>query len=426
MSWLGNRRRVELAIFLLALAVRLAWVGTIESTYRDLIGPDARSYDDLAIKLLEGKGLRKWDYQGLYNDPNRALIVTSFRPPLLPIVLAGVYGVAGHHFWVARVAMALLSAATCVVVSRVARRVFGAEVAAVAGALLAVYPKAVYYSGMVVTENLYLFLVAMLVALLLAAGEAERGAWRWPLAGAVMGLATLCRSALLGFPVFAALWVWVVRPRKRRAVGEVALLALGFVVAMGPWWVRNAALHGRFVPATTEGGLTFWVTNREGADGSGHVDYSSVRGKFEDLSEAEIDREFYRLGRAQVRAHPGAFVRLAAGKFVRFWRLWPHASEPSVGLAAAIMAGVSFTPVLLLAAWGALLSVRQWRPLLLIYLLIAYYTLLHMVYMAITRYRLPLEPFLIVLASHALVAVVKRRRSVPAEPVPGTVGPEAS
>jgi len=67
--------------------------------------------------------------------------------------------------------------------------------------------------------------------------------------------------------------------------------------------------------------------------------------------------------------------------------------------------------VLLLAAWGAVASRRRWRELLLLYLLFGYYTALHMVLMAITRYRLPLEPFLIVLAAHGLVELWKRRAS---------------
>ena len=405
--------RVELGIFLLALALRLAWVGYVQHRGGELFGPDAKSYDTLAVSLLEGKGLQKWDYEGLFSDPKQSLIVYSFRPPFLPIVLAGVYGVAGHHFWVARVVMALLSAATCVVVARIARRLFGGRAGVVAGLLMAVYPKLIYYSGDIVTETVYIFLLALAVAMLFAAGEAAHGPWRWPVAGALMGLATLTRSALLAFLPFAALWVLIVRRQKARAVGEAALLALGFLAAMAPWWVRNAAVHASFVPATTEGGLTFWVTNWEQADGGGHVDHTSQRGKFDRLSEVEIDRKFYRLGWAYVRGHPGHFLRLAATKFVRFWRLWPHASEPSVGVAAALVAGLTFAPVLLLAIWGALLSRRQWRPLLLLYLLIGYYTALHMVFMAITRYRLPLEPFLIILAAHGLVSLCERGGPAP-------------
>jgi len=407
-NWLNRDRRVDLAIFIVALALRLAWVGYVEHRGGDLFGPDAPSYDTLAMNLLAGKGLQKEDYTGLFSDPNQSITVQSFRPPLLPVVLAGIYGVAGHHFWVARLVMALLSAATCVVVCRLARRLLDSTTGGVAGLLMAIYPKFVYYSAALITETLYTFLLAAAVAGLLAAHRAERGWWRWVVSGIVLGLCTLSRTALLAFPPVVAVWLVATRPRRARAIGEAALLGLGFVAAMAPWWMRNAAVHGRFVAGTTEGGVTFWVTNNEEAEGGGHVDFRSAAGGFEGLNELEIDREFYRRGLAYIRAHPGHLIRLAGEKFVRFWRLWPHASEPSVGLAVAIVGAVSFTPVLLLGMWGAVVSRRHWRPLLLFYLLLFYCTALHMVFMAVTRHRVPIVPYLIVLAAYGLVELLRR------------------
>jgi len=410
-KWLHSERRVEIAVFALALALRLAWVGWVQHRGGELFGPDALSYDQLAASLLRGEGLQKWDYQGLFSDPRRALVVRSFRPPLLPILLAGIYGLAGHHHLIARVVMALVGAATCVVVARIARGLFGTAAAAVAGLLAAAYPRLIYYAGAIVTETPYTFLLALAVAVLLAAQRSQRALWPWPLGGALLGLATLCRSALLGFVPLAAIWVFLVRGRRARAACEAAVLLAGFALVMAPWWGRNLAVHGRFVVATTEGGYTLWVTNNERADGGGHCFWPDEKTPFDGLSEVQIDRQFFRMGLSYVLGHPGRFVRLALGKFVRFWRLWPHASEPSVGLWPAVVAGATFTPVLLLAVAGAIAARQRWRDLSLVYLLIAYYTGIHMVLMAITRYRLPIEPFLIILASHGLGALWKRQKS---------------
>jgi len=406
--WPAIERRAGLVVFVLALVVRLGWVGVIQLRGGALFGPDALSYDVLATNLLEGEGLWKWDYQGLFLDPHRALAVRSFRPPLLPLVLAGIYGVAGHRWWVGRLAMALASAAACVVVARIARRVFDARVGFITGVVMAFYPKLVYYAGALVTENPYILLLALALWALVAGLEEGRW-WRWLGAGALMGLATLCRSALLAFPPLACLWVVAMRPRWRSVV-EAVLVAVGFVAVMSPWWVRNASVHGRFVPATTEGGLTFWVCNRRGADGGGHVDYTPARGQFEGLTEAEIDKKFYRLGWAEVKAAPWNFVRLLGAKFVRFWRPWPHASEAAVGPWKAALAGATFVPTLVLAVVGAIVGRGRWRVLSLFYLLFAYYTGLHMVFMAVTRYRLPLEPYLIMLAARGAVGLFSRGR----------------
>lgn len=226
----------------------------------------------------------------------------------------------------------------------------------------------------------------------------------------LLGLAALSRSSLLAFPALAMGWVVAARRAKARAIGEAALVAAGFLAVMAPWWARNAAVFGRFVPATTEGGYTLWVTNNERATGGGECFMPSPPGAFDGLSEIEIDRKFQDMGRSYILRHPDHFLRLAGAKFIRFWRVWPHANEPSVGLAAAILAGVTFTPILLLAFWGAALSLSRWRPLLLFGMIFAYYTAVHMVYMSLTRYRLPMEPYLIVLAAWELEDLARRFR----------------
>ncbi|NQT51110.1 hypothetical protein HQ576_03620, partial [bacterium] len=81
-------RRAELGILLLALGLRLGWVGYLEYRGRGLGGPDAPSYDALATSLLTGNGLAKQDYNQLFTDGTPSITVRSFRPPLLPIVLA--------------------------------------------------------------------------------------------------------------------------------------------------------------------------------------------------------------------------------------------------------------------------------------------------------------------------------------------------
>jgi hypothetical protein len=84
-------------------------------------------------------------------------------------------------------------------------------------------------------------------------------------------------------------------------------------------------------------------------------------------------------------------------------------------MTAAVVAGLTFVPVLLLALWGAAVSLSRWRPLLLLAMIVLYFTGLHMVFMAVTRYRLPLEPYVIVLAAWGALDIWGRlRRTTPA------------
>jgi hypothetical protein len=67
--------------------------------------------------------------------------------------------------------------------------------------------------------------------------------WHWVLAGALFGLAWLTRStAVLVIPAIA---VWVIGRRGvRKAVVSGALCAIGTLVVISPWLVRNARVRG--------------------------------------------------------------------------------------------------------------------------------------------------------------------------------------
>jgi hypothetical protein len=103
---------------------------------------------------------------------------------------------------------------------------------------------------------------------------------------------------------------------------------------------------------------------------------------------------------------------LRGAKFVRFWRLWPHTDSYSNPLVIAIYV-LGFVPVLLLslaflARWGVPDFVRV-APLL---AFAAYLTLVDMVFAASIRYRMPIEPFMIVLAATALARFGRRWASL--------------
>jgi len=63
-----------------------------------------------------------------------------------------------------------------------------------------------------------------------------------------------------------------------------------------------------------------------------------------------------------------------------------------------------------IALIGELLWRRTARALLPIYLLIGYFTLVHVVTIASLRYRLPIEPFLIVMAAYPIGRMAEAAR----------------
>ena len=362
------------------------------------------------LRVYHSRGYWMRDFPGLTNENQEGLVVYSFRPCLFPLLLARVYAIFGHHYLPARLLMALVSAATCLLVYVLGRRLFDERIAMVSMLLCAFYPRFIFYSGGLSTETLAIAFVLLTTWLFLRAHEAPERWPRWILAGGVLGLAILCRSMLLTLPAFVLVWLLVVTADRWKAIVGFTIATGTTFAVMSPWIARNRHVHHRLVPATTEGGYTFWVTNNPKATGGGECFWpeEKERARFRGLSEVEIDKELYRLGLEYVRGNPGGFLKLCVAKFCRLWRLWPHVEH--VGWKPALVAGATFTPVLLLGLWGLVVTRERWRSLLLLYLLFVYYTGIHCVFMAVTRYRAPIVPLLMLFAACGLMDLLGRTR----------------
>jgi 4-amino-4-deoxy-L-arabinose transferase-like glycosyltransferase len=301
-------------------------------------------------------------------------------------------------------AHAVLSAVSCVLIFFVGKRLLDRPSGLVGAVLCAFFPSQIWHGVNLMTEPLFIFLLTLLVLLLLRLKDKPSGLGAI-CAGAIAGLGVLSRSVLVGFMPIAAGWLVIALP-KRRWLALVFLL--GFTWAMSPWWVRNWQVFHHFVLTTTDGGHGFLIGNNEKTLTDPRGVYVPERWDFiKDVmpDEVAIQRRFYERGLRFIISHPGTWVRLAFDKLCRFWRLYPHTQF--VETRYALIYGISNFAVFPFIVAGLVLSFfalpAQRKDFLLIGLLFFYMTLIHMVYIAVIRYREPLMPFLLCFAGYALV-----------------------
>jgi predicted membrane-bound mannosyltransferase len=169
-------------VVLTALAVRLLYLGGYRATpfFAD---PQAESLyqDRWASRIAQGD----WLGQEVF-----------FRPPLNAYLLALVNLLTRHSYLAVRVFQAGLGALTCLVVFRIARRLFGAGVGFVAGLLAAFLAGSVFYEAELLGGALVALLCVLALDLLLAAGESSAPPRLYP-AGLVLGLGALAEPLLL-------------------------------------------------------------------------------------------------------------------------------------------------------------------------------------------------------------------------------------
>lgn len=378
---------------------------------------DERGYVALAHSLAEGRGfeLPIADRVDVVDRPVAPR--TSFRAPLLPLVLAP-FAAASGSVPLLRVVCLVIGALGAPLLWLAVRAELPARLSLCVALAYAAWPPSVYLSLRVLSEPLGQALLLASVVVLVVARDRDgaRGLPAW--AGALAGLAVLARPAAL--PV-AALLVLANRGWRRGLVFAAALL-----LVLTPWIARNAALHGRAL-ITTNSGVTLvggncgaaleaaqpgkWVAPDVAYAGRADAPDLSLWG-WSELTEEASDRRFRDDALRFVRRNPGAAVRLSAWKLVRLFDPDPHSSKGDA-LWKRLLGWLTTAPVLALALIG-LAAARVGAPRVTPPwpLLILGTVLVAAVFYGDTRMRTAADPALLVLAGHGLLAldVLRRQR----------------
>lgn len=396
-------------ILIVAFAVRLggAWYWQSRLQGQFAFG-DSMSYWVLGQAIAQGQPFA-------HLSPDMKI----FRTPGYPLLLAPLFYLAGPEpsvMW-ARMLSVVCGTLAVAAVWRLGKELFDARAGLLAAAIAALYPGAIATSVLVLSEAP--FCPLMLAQLLLwtvawKATTAKRAGILAFAAGVIAGLATLVRPSWLLFTPFAIFLALLLSPSRRRHLGLGVALLSGLVVAMLPWWIRNAQVTGHFVPTTLQVGASLYDGWNPKANGASNMYFvpaffeaedrqpAAAGGSPSDTFEHRLDRRFSTAAVAWAQSHPGEALRLAWVKFVRMWNFWPN--EPSLS-AWPIRLAVAFTylPVLVLAVFGVWKTIRDGWPYILCWLPAVYFTLLHVVFVSSIRYRQPPMLALMVLAAGFVV-----------------------
>ena len=435
-------RRWLIGIVLVALALRLAY-----GLAQDPLLPYANGNDSMWY-LANGYTLMT------NQQPPSGIVVDLSKISVPPVYLIFV-GIPeallspAAAIIVIRIAQALLSAATCYFAYRLAWRLTDSPRAGlIAAGALALSPAFIVESSVILTETLYLFLIAagLTAYVEYVARRQEPGA---PLLGllalsvALFGLATLTRVVVLLFPVGLALHLFLIdgwRVGLRRA----AWLLLVCAVVVATWTVYTRLRWNRWVIAG-EGFAANLYIGAAGWNGAVQLDqqleqqnpgFTQTDAQSQERQDAYansalnlirsdpasyLKKRVTELGKAYLQPHgttafSGASLReLAAG----WWR-----EDRSPGGLIALTRADAFWPKLSLYLFhfaalgfglvGLGLTRRRWRLSLPLFGFVVYTSLVHLVMLALPRYVFPTELCWWVFAAAAfdrLLALITVRRA---------------
>lgn len=405
-KWIESEKRLYGSIFILALIVRLAFILTLDQERFYL--PDTSDYDKTAVSILQGNGFGS-DYD---------------RPPAYPVFLALLYIVVGRNFLALRIIQAIITSLTCIIVLLIGNRVFHSRSVSILAAMVCVlYPYFVFISGILYPEALVTFLISLMVLCLLKTIDSSSKAYP-TLAGILLGLSALTKPILLAFLPCIGAWLFFSSDQKKMVFVKFLLLSFMFLLTLTPWTVRNYRMYGKIVPIDPRIG-SHLVMSPVMYD----IYLSSPEAK-EAKKSNMLDEYTYNFNKKVmfILQNRSAFIENYTREFLLFWELYPtrlqmrkkefreefHRREQrfvsdNIFVKSYIdyISMFSFGPVLFFALIGICYSWQYRYTASLLFFIIMTFALSHALFAAKTRYRIPIEPYLIIFAAFGMSRVAQ-------------------
>jgi len=390
MEKLSQRKNI-LILFCVALLIRIVFVLTLKNR---LYFDDEFEYYRIAQNFLSGNGFMAGEG------------MKGFRPPLYPLFLSIFYLLRFNLFGI-RIVQCIISAITVIFVYLTGKKLFSERIGLWSGIIASVYPFFIFYNGFLLTETLFIFLTVITIYSLLILSERTSSSVK---AGISLGMSGLCRPTMQLYLPVSLIHIVCRKEQWKLKIKKMSLILLFFVLTLSPWIIRNYRVFGRFIPGTTMGGRVFWEGNNPYSDG-GPCRYFPE--EIDKIPEVERDSVYYRKTVETIREDPYRFLWLLQNKFKRFWNVVPNASEFTKPLYRMISV-MGFGIMLPFFVLGFILTLR-YKQALYIHSLIVLFTIFHIIFLASIRYRVPLEPFYIILAvygffwlSNRILGIIKK------------------
>ena len=368
--WLGS-------ILLGALVARLIFF----MVYPDVSFPDAILYPLMGEEIFSGQII-------LSND---------IYMPLYPIWVH----LMGGGFTM-KLADILLSTGMVFLIYKLSFTLFSNRLTSLVAALItAFYPHFLFYAVTGLTETAFTFLLVAAFWVL------YRGNIYW---GSVLLVSALLVRPSLDFlnPLLIIIFTFFVhRLGWKKSLKHLAAYIMIYGVLMTPWWMHQYKKYDTFIRLSLGDGNVLYAGNNPlnrtgGGIGGKDVDHE----QFVHIKDPiEINNLKMQMAIDYIFDNPTHFVKMAGVKFMRFWRLYPFASQYQQW--HVILTSLLSYGLVLFLAIGFLIrnGKKYFLRLLPILGLIAYLTLVHVITISSIRYRFPLEPFLIIFAAHFVATV---------------------
>ncbi|MDG2047850.1 MAG: glycosyltransferase family 39 protein [Halioglobus sp.] len=425
-------RKVLLLIFLAALLIRVVFVFTLKDGF---YFSDEFNYTVIASHVVE-----------------HGTLPESFdRSPLFPIFVAGLFKLGGESLLYIRVVQAIIGAIVAVQIALIGRRIGGSFVGIIAGTLWTIYPMGVFMSGILYPAIILACLMTSAVLCLLEKPDGPAYVAWVALAGLLLGASTLAKPMAFASIIFVAFWLLMQKTPGRLLLTSVFLSTA--LMSLLPWTLHNAVKHGKFIPVESRAleKLVPWAKQpkapvtadkrkqrqlrqatgdsapvtrpkvEETSDKPEHKPLGQAKHNNNPVTQGTTNNELLAMFTQMAKRYPGEFLsffevyptrvgflnqahreKARRKKTERFVRYIPFGSDLVMSVSMLSVGSLYFFAVV---GIGSMWREREKRrELSLFILLVLSFALSYALSWGKIRYRVPVDPYIILLSAWGIVA----------------------
>jgi 4-amino-4-deoxy-L-arabinose transferase-like glycosyltransferase len=319
-------------------------------------------------------------------------------PPFYPLFLSFCYLLFGHNLLIVRIIQSLLSSFLGVLIYCIAKDLFNRNTAMISAILYTFYLSFIFLPRLLATENLYCFLLLLFIFYFLKYLNRPQKGFIF-LSGLFFSLAVLTRPVLFLFFVLIVPALFLAKERSIHFFKQLLLFIFIFFLPISVWSLRNYALFHRPILFSTHVGRSLYASWNPyqgkiyGVWAYDEFDKSILTSTSDEVEQNKI---FLHAALDSIKRNPSKIPRLLLLKVLYFWSIFDW---EIIGYSVF---NISYFFILPFSIFGMVQARVYFSKNWPVYLLIFYTLMMTLAFYGSPRFRIPVEPFLIMFAGFNL------------------------
>lgn len=398
-------------VLLIALLLRVFFTFIVfGNSYKPIF--DEIYYTSLAKNIYSGRGIIL-DFSAMETVIGGK--PTSFWEPLYPIILSIFYRLGENKFIFIRLFQDIINVFTLYMFYYFIKQYWNLKTALIGAWIFAIYPLYILFPNFFLIETiLTLLLLLSFLSFFLVLFDQNLSLYKYVMLGFILGVTSLFKATTFGFIPIIIITDFLQKKNKLNAFIGMFIVIVVTGVTVSPWIIRNYMVHRTFVLFTTKVGWNLYHGNHpitEAEKNYSPLDLFAHYRKIPklnagDMNEVERNKMYWRKGVEIILTHPVSSLYLVIGKLKNFWSPFPQ-REVNRNIYVMIILLIFHLLILIPGTYEVFTNIRDPRTYT-ITLFIVYFTLIHALFIASIRLRVPMDAFLILLGGMGMGKFLRR------------------